>query len=137
MGADPVDVLTRFIDAVEAGDLAAVGAIYHPDAVIWHNDDQLEQGVADNLVILGWMAKALPGKRYEQIRRQGWPGGALEQHVLVLPLPGTETVLRIPACLVVAVDDDGRITRLDEYLDSAAVAPLRAWAAGGGAAAAG
>ena len=50
-----------------------------------------------------------------------------QRHILhvVVPARGeqAEQALAVPACLVVRVEED-RITRLDEYLDSAQVAPL-------------
>ena len=46
-----------FLDAIERGDLEAVQKVYAPDAVIWHNFDNLEQRVADNLKMLAWMLR--------------------------------------------------------------------------------
>lgn len=48
--------------------------------------------------------------------------GYIQQHVLRGTAPNGVEVA-IPACLVVQLRD-GLIARLDEYLDSAAVAPL-------------
>jgi ketosteroid isomerase-like protein len=46
------DIVSRFFDAIEAGDIETVRAIYAPRAVIWHNDDLVEQSVPDNLKVL-------------------------------------------------------------------------------------
>ena len=43
------DLVIRFFAALEAGDIAALRGIYSPDAVIWHNDDLIEQPVEENL----------------------------------------------------------------------------------------
>jgi ketosteroid isomerase-like protein len=120
---EPVEVLARFLDAVTAGDLATVEAIYHPDALVWHSNDGLEQPASANLLTLRWMAANLPGFRYENVRRYAIEGGAVEQHDTVVPLPDRDPLV-LPACLVVRVDGDGRITRLDEYIDGKGVDEL-------------
>lgn len=129
MASDPAASVARLIAAIEAGDVDAARAAYHPDARIWHNDDQREQTVDENLAVLGWMGRHLPGLRYTEVRRHVAGDRCIEQHVLEVPMPDRDEPLRIPACLVVAVGEDGRITRLEEYLDSAHVAPLHEVAA--------
>jgi ketosteroid isomerase-like protein len=114
----------RFVAAIEAGDLEAVRAAYAPDARIWHNTDDAEQSVEENLRVLAWMARELPGRRYDIVRREALKDGFVQQHVLEAPLPDG-TPWKMAACLVVKMAD-GRITRLDEYMDSAAVATLMA-----------
>jgi hypothetical protein len=44
--------VVRFFTALEAGDIEALREIYAPEALIWHNDDLLEQSVDDNLTVL-------------------------------------------------------------------------------------
>ena len=117
-------VAERFFAAIGKGDLDAVRAIYAPDAVIWHNNDGVEQNVAQNLAVLAWVVKNVSGLRYEDVRRFPTPSGFVQQHVLRGAAP-SGVAIEIPACIVCAVAN-GRITRLDEYLDSAQVAPLLA-----------
>jgi len=71
---EPSDVLARFLAAVEAGDLAAVRSAYHPDAVIWHSNDGVEQSVDENMATLSLIAEHLPGMRYTNVRRRGFAG---------------------------------------------------------------
>lgn len=114
----------RLAAAIDANDLDALREeIYTPDVVVWHNDDQHEQRVEENLKVLNWLHRKVGNKRYEDVVRQATPTGYVEQHVLRGTAPnGTE--LEIPACLVVTVTG-GRISRIDEYLDSQAAAALR------------
>lgn len=119
-----LDLCERFFAAVAAGDLDAVRSIYAPDAVIWHNNDQAEQSVEANLRVLRWATSRIAGFRYDEVRRAVTPEGFMEQHVLCGTAPNGEE-LRVPACIVCTVRD-GRITRLDEYLDSAQIAALTA-----------
>jgi ketosteroid isomerase-like protein len=122
--SDAIALADRFFAAVEAGDLATVREIYAPDAEIWHNTDGLVQGPADNARTLGWIAANLRDVRYTQIRRSATGTGFVQQHVLVATNRAGQRI-EVPACIV-AVVRDGRITRLDEYLDSASVASIMA-----------
>lgn len=121
-----IQALERFLAAVEAGDLDTVRASYHPDAVIWHSTDGIEQTVDQNLTTLSFIAANLPGMHYTNVRRYGFEGGAVEQHDTVIPIPGRDEPHVMTACLVVLFDGDGRVTRVDEYIDTAAVAGLTA-----------
>lgn len=111
-----LDLAERFFRAVEQGDIAAVRAIYAPNAVIWHNHDGREQTPEENLRVLGWIAKNLTNRHYRVLRRVDIPGGFMQQHVLEALTAGGP--FQMPACIVCQVEN-GRITRLEEYLDSA------------------
>jgi ketosteroid isomerase-like protein len=113
----------RLFAAITAGDTETVRAIYAEDAVIWHNNDGLEQTPDENLRVLRWVIRNVKDLRYEEIRRHETPTGFVQQHVLRGMAPNG-TALEIPACIVCTVKD-GRITRLEEYLDSAHTAALR------------
>jgi uncharacterized protein len=121
MTDDALAIAERFFSAVERGDLEAVKAIYAPDAVIWHSHDLKEQGVDENLRVLNWMARNLTSRRYRVHRRVAISGGFLQQHTLEAMTAGGP--FSMPACIVVEVKN-GRIARLEEYLDSARVAEL-------------
>ena len=57
-------------DAIEKGDIDAVRGIYAPDAVIWHNNDEVEQTVDQNLRVLQWVCDNLAERAYEDVRRR-------------------------------------------------------------------
>jgi ketosteroid isomerase-like protein len=116
------DVADRLFAAVETGDLEAVRALYAPGAVVWHNTDGAEQTVEENLAVLRWVIDHLADRRYEEVRRSPTASGFVQQHVLRCTRPDGVRV-EVPACLVVTCEG-GRITRLEEYLDSAHVARL-------------
>jgi uncharacterized protein len=120
MNAD--EVAERLFSAIEAGDIDAVRSLYAPDVAIWHNHDEVVQTVDENLRTLGWMTKHLPGARYTHVRRSATDSGFVQQHVLVARNRAGRDI-EVPACIVAEVVE-GRITRLDEYLDSAHVAAL-------------
>lgn len=121
MSTDALAIAERFFRAIERGDIEAVKAIYAPDARIWHSHDLKEQSVDENLRVLAWMTRNLPGRCYRVHRRVAIPGGFLQQHTLEASTSGGPFAM--PACIVVEVRD-GRIARLEEYLDSARIAEL-------------
>ncbi len=116
---DAVALAKRFFDAIEAGDVETVADCYAEDAVIWHNTDGIETSKTDNLKVLSQFVKYLPGRRYEDRRTHAIPGGFVQQHRLTRPRPDGTTA-EVTACIVCRVED-GRITRLDEYFDQAAI----------------
>ena len=119
------ELVVRFFAALEAGDIEAVRAVFYaPDALIWHNDDLIEQSVEDNLKVLADLHRAVSGLRYDVIRRADVADGVLQQHVLRGTLPnGTEVELHTAMYLQVR---DGHVTRIEEYLDSGKRAAIRA-----------
>ena len=117
-----LELAGRLFSAVERGDVEALREIYAPDAQIWHNTDQQVQTIEQNFRTIGWIAKNVKDFRYEDIQRQATETGFVEQHLTRGTGPGGND-FTIPACIVCTVVD-GRITRLDEYLDSAQVAAL-------------
>ncbi|MCR5881154.1 nuclear transport factor 2 family protein [Phenylobacterium sp. J367] len=117
----------HFFDCVEKGDVDGLVACYAPDAEIWHNTDGLVQGPEDNRKGLQGMTKRISDRVYDERRVYVYPEGFTHQHVL----RGTRTHdgarLALDACIVCRVKD-GKITRLDEYFDSAQVAEFRKFA---------
>ena len=124
--AEKVAVLDRFFAAIQAADIAVVESIYHPECVIWHNNDNLTQGVEDNLRTLGWVSKNIKELSYDDIRRTPMESGqVVQEHVLHGVAPNGKSVA-VVACIVFSFSEDERITRLEEYLDSAQVAVISA-----------
>ena len=118
-----LEVADRLFRAIEAGDLAAIGSIYTPSTVVWHNNDQKEQTVEENLKVLGWVIANLKNLKYTEVKRQATATGFVQQHVLRGRFAKRDVA--IPACIVATVEDN-HITRIDEYLDSAQTAVFRA-----------
>lgn len=113
----------RLFAAIEAGDLDELRhRCFAPDALVWHNHDGRTQTVEENLRTLRWVTQNVTGLRYEKVRRHMTDAGFVQQHVLRGSAPDG-TAVEVPACLVVTVAA-GRITRIDEYLDSRALGSL-------------
>jgi len=120
-----LDFAERFVGAIQSGDTDTVRACYAPDAKLWHNSDGIEQTVDQNMKVLDWFIRTLPDRNYRVLRREALHDGFLQQHVLEATLPdGSKWAM--DACVVVRIEN-GVITRLDEYLDSAKSAALRSF----------
>jgi ketosteroid isomerase-like protein len=109
-----------FFDAVENGDIETLRDCYAPDAKIWHNTDDKEQSRDDNAETLKGFVEHISDRVYADRRLHVFEGGFVQQHVL-RGKRADGVVVRLTACIVCAVAG-GRITRLDEYFDSAQVA---------------
>jgi ketosteroid isomerase-like protein len=119
-----LETADRLFKAIERGQVAEIREIYAPGAKIWHNNDGATQTVEQNLAVLGWVVTNISEIAYTEIRRQPTPTGFIQQHVMRGKLKSSGKEFSLPACIVCVVEG-GRITRLDEYLDSAHTAALR------------
>ena len=117
------ELVVRFFAALEGGDIDTLREIYAADAVIWHNDDLIEQPVEENLKVLQGLHRAVSGLHYDIIRRVPAPDGVLQQHVLRGQLQGGAEI-ELHAAMYLQVRD-GHITRIEEYLDSGKRAAIK------------
>ena len=118
-----LELIAGLLAAIEAGDVDQVRAFYAPDARIWHNFDDREQTVDENLATLTWMCGVLDDRHYDVIRRDPVDNGVMQMHVLRGVVKATGAPFAMHAALVVTMSD-GRVTRIDEYLDPAAASSL-------------
>lgn len=112
-------VAQRFFGAVEAGDAATVEDCYDPAVVIWHGHTRLAQDRAANVDTLTRFIALTRSRDYTDRKVRFFDGGFVQQHLLVAISNGGAR-LELPAALICEVAD-GRITRLEEYFDNAAV----------------
>ncbi|MEY2918991.1 MAG: hypothetical protein RL261_296 [Pseudomonadota bacterium] len=113
----------RFIAALNEGDAAKVRTFYQPDATCWHNFDDHDQALDDNMKLLEWMVRKVPDRHYRVVRRELIPGGWLQQHILEARLANGRE-MKMFACCVITLKN-GLIQRIEEYLDPAQAAVLR------------
>jgi ketosteroid isomerase-like protein len=116
-------VANKLFDGIEKGDVSVLDDVYADDVEIWHNTDNLVQSKADNVATLKGFVSRIAERRYTDRRLSAFPGGFVQQHRLTgVRKDGARVSLA--ACIVCSVRN-GRITRLDEYFDSAAVEQFR------------
>lgn len=113
----------RFFDAIEQGDVDTVRDSYTPDVGIWHNFDDAVQSREDNVATLTGMVSRISDRVYDNRQVEVFDGGFVQQHVLRGTRKDGQRV-SMPACIICRMRD-GKIFRLDEYLDSAHVAVFR------------
>lgn len=117
-----VEVARALTQRLLAGDVAGVADLYHDDALVWRNLDDRALVKKQMIKVVTFLSTSVKDTRYSDIRVQATETGFVQQHVLEGIAPSGEPV-RAFACLVATIRD-GKIARLDEYLDSAQLAPL-------------
>jgi len=122
MTSTMTEISDRFFAAATAQDLDALRALYAEDARIWHNWDDHEQDVEENLTSLGGIPQRYDSFGYDGVRTVELPDGFLRQHDILAERGGRS--VRVPAILRGYVSDD-RITRIEEYFDLGQLAPVR------------
>jgi ketosteroid isomerase-like protein len=117
------DVAQRLFAAIEGGDADAVGALWDDDVLVWKSAEPQEQVKTRALRVISWFMDATTERRYEILDRQFFDGGFVQQHVLhATGRNGGSISMRV--CIVIKVGANGLISRIDEYFDPAAIAPL-------------
>lgn len=117
-----IDLADRLFAAVASGDIPAVEALYAPECIVWHNFDNLGQTVAENLRTLRWLTRNVANLSYDARRCEATASGFLEQHIM-RGVDKAGHAFEVAVCMVGTVVD-GKITRIDEYLDSASIPSL-------------
>ena len=108
--------------AAEAGDWAAFRNAFADDAVLKQNVGP-EQAIDEAMETLPLFTADGTTLKYENVRRVHGDTSVTEMHDAVFTKPDGREI-RLDICVVMQFDDAGKITRADEYLDSAAAAAL-------------
>ena len=123
MRSTVADVAQRLFAAIEGGDADAVAALWDEDVLVWKSAEPQEQIKTRALRVIFWFMDATTERRYEILDRQFFDGGFVQQHVLhATGRNGGSISMRV--CIVIKVGTNGLISRIDEYFDPAAIAPL-------------
>ncbi len=105
----------RFFDGLVAGDLEALQGACAPGSILWINLTEGERPLEASLHGFASLRSKVPDLHMDAVRRRGVAGGFVEQHVLAGTMPSGDP-LRVVGCFIGTVED-GRITRLEEYVD--------------------
>lgn len=119
------EIADRLFAAIERGDGPGLAALWSDDIVVWRQGGGRERDKARGLKVIEWFIAGTEDRRYEVLDRQLFDGGFLQQHT-VHATTRAGAPLTFRACLIVRVGADGLISRIDEYLDPADLAPLMA-----------
>jgi ketosteroid isomerase-like protein len=113
------NIADRLFRAFEAHDADTIRELCAPGARFWSSATKHESDVEDLLKALPSMRAAIGDHRYEEVRRLIAPDGFVEQHAVRSTRPDGKP-LDIEVCVVVRVDEESRIVRLDEYVPATA-----------------
>lgn len=115
-------VASGFFSAIERADFDAIEGFYAPDVEVWINVNPETQGREQSVAILRSFTKRISGLRYDIEMREFFAGGFVQRHTIRGKLRSGET-LAVPVCLTVHIENN-QISRLYEYMDSVAIAPV-------------
>jgi hypothetical protein len=121
---NPLAVATRLTGAIATGNADVLASLYAPNAFIWHNTDRIEMSlgeVVDLLRALKTVADCAVDVSSTLVTDHGFVQTQKNTYTF---RDGRTT--SFDAALLATLDGDGRIIRLDEYLDSAGLVPLLA-----------
>jgi uncharacterized protein len=116
-------IAARFAAASRGNDASTHAAMSAPGAVTWHNYDEREMTTEQTGKGLTWIHRAVPDLAWTDIAVKATSDGFIWQSVLTGTAPGG--ALRAHSCVIVTLNDEGLVTRLDEYLDPAQTGVLR------------
>ena len=116
--ASHVKVFEAMIKAIEGNDVDAVRTGFSDQAVIWHNTTQIEQNRDEIVAVVQGLHANFTDVVYDIVKVLATTEGAVGQIVLrATAADGERSAMH--AAMLMTIDDSGRVTRADEYLDSA------------------
>jgi ketosteroid isomerase-like protein len=125
------EVASQLFSAIEIGDKTAVDRLWSQDIAVWRPGARRDPlGTHDKtraLKVIDWFISVTRERHYEILDRQiietGPDAGFVQQHLLkATGHAGQSISMRV--CIVIKLDADGLINRIDEYFDPADIAPL-------------
>jgi len=122
MTGDAEQLASLFVDALQRADAQGMRACMAADARFWMNLGPTEHSVDERLALLEVERANLAEHEVEDARVTLTERGFVVQETVAGRTTAGDA-LRIPVCFVVSVHQ-GLITRVEEYTDSAAAAPL-------------
>lgn len=118
-----LDLAKRFMAAAGQGDDVAARECLHPDCEIWHNFDNATQTVDENMALMLRMKAASKERIYEIHMMEEVPNGYVQRHTLHITSLDVENTYSAEALSWISVNE-GKITRIEEFIDPAPIMPL-------------
>jgi len=118
-----VDVADQLFAAIERSDEARLSELFDDDIAVWRVGARRDDDKERALKVLRWFVGVTESRRYEVLDRQLFCDGFVQQHILhATGRNGGSIALRV--CIVIKLDTNALIRRIDEYFDPAELAPL-------------
>ncbi len=118
-----LDVADRLFGAIERGEYETVDGMWADDVTVWHSGDSRDNDRVRALKVIRWFIDVTTTRGYEILDRQFFDGGFVQQHILRAS-GADEVSIEMRVCIVIKVNAEGLITRIDEYFDPTDMAPL-------------
>jgi len=118
-----VDVADVLFATIERGDEARLDTLLADDVAVWRAGAQRDDDKVRAMKVLRWFIRVTTERSYEILDRRLFPGGFVQQHIL--HATGTNGgLIALRVCIVITVNADNLINRIDEYFDPADIAPI-------------
>jgi ketosteroid isomerase-like protein len=109
--------------AIERGDEPRLDELFADDIAVWRPGAERDDDKVRALKVLRWFIRVTAERSYEVLDRRLFPGGFVQQHIL--RATGTNGgLIALRVCIVITVNADNLINRIDEYFDPADLAPI-------------
>jgi ketosteroid isomerase-like protein len=117
------DVADQLFAAIERSDEARLSELFDDDIAVWRVGARRDDDKRRALKVLRWFIDVTTERHYEILDRQLFSDGFVQQHILhATGRTGGSIALRV--CIVIKLDPEALISRIDEYFDPAELAPL-------------
>ncbi|WP_068073457.1 nuclear transport factor 2 family protein [Novosphingobium lentum] len=110
-------IADRFAAAIAGGDMATLDRLFTPDFQVWYNFTDATLDRAQALAFFGSYFTSVQ-VHFRDVRRLPTPAGWVQQHRVDAAGPDGFRLSGLPALIVFTLDGD-RISRIEEYIDSA------------------
>ena len=104
------------LEVLATGDPGAADHVLDPDAVLWHNDGSGEVPARHGFAGARAIHEIVEGLQVDVLLAEPIPGGAVMRFEVRGQVRSTGRELRACNCMFATVVE-GRLTRIDEYID--------------------
>jgi ketosteroid isomerase-like protein len=117
------DLADRLFAAIERGDEPQLDALFADDIAVWRAGAQRDDDKGRAMKVLRWFIRVTAERRYQILDRQLFSDGFVQQHILHATGTGGG-LIALRVCIVIKVNADNLVHRIDEYFDPADLAPI-------------
>jgi ketosteroid isomerase-like protein len=117
------DLADDLFAAIERGDEPQLDALFADDVAVWRAGAQRDDDKGRAMKVLRWFIRVTAERRYQILDRQFFPDGFVQQHILHATGTGGG-LIALRVCIVIKVNADNLVHRIDEYFDPADLVPI-------------
>jgi ketosteroid isomerase-like protein len=114
--AEAKELAEALAAGIDGRDLDGFVSALAPGAIVWHNHDRLEVDALDNMAMVATLAHLVDDMTSETLYLAPTDDGFVFQYVVRGTVSSNGKPFEMHNCIV-ATTADGRITRIDEYVD--------------------